>query len=127
MQDILFFLMRLGFTFLALLILKIVELGQRAYNSHNVIDMPLHAVKIGIRVATSWIFNETINAQRYQTLLLKRFIINQGNDAEVTNYDFQQDSASAHTAGTIIKYLRVLPDWSIIVGLWPIAWLDFSW
>jgi hypothetical protein len=48
-----FFLMRLGFTFLALLILKIVELGQRAYNSHNVIDMPLHAVKIGIRVATS--------------------------------------------------------------------------
>jgi hypothetical protein len=54
MLDILFFfLMRLGFTFLASLILKIVELGQRAYNPHNVIDMPLHAVKIGIWVATS--------------------------------------------------------------------------
>lgn len=88
--------------------------------------MPLHPVKIGVWVAMSRqriigpiFFQETINAQRYQTILLESFI-NQLDDIELTSGYFQQDSATAHTAQITINYLhQFFPDRLISVGLWP--------
>jgi hypothetical protein len=72
----------------------------------------MHEIKLGIwvtksrrRITCPVFFNESINVQEYQRLLLERFI-NQVDYVEPTNCYFQQDSTTAYTAP--INYLKEL-------------------
>jgi hypothetical protein len=96
------------------------------HNPHNIIQVPLHPLKIGVWVAMSRrriigpiFFHETINAERYRRLLVDPFL-NQLDDIELTNGYYQQDSATAHTARATINYLEeFFPGRLISSGLWP--------
>ena len=95
-------------------------------NPYNFDEKDLHPLKIGIWIAISRrriigtiFFNETINAERYQTAILTEFI-NQLHDDEISKGYFQQDGATAYTARTTIDYLQQCYGNRIISqGLWP--------
>lgn len=95
-------------------------------NPHVIEAAPLHPLKVGVWVAMSRrriigpiFFYDTINAERYQTLLLQPFI-DQLHDDELTGGYFQQDSATAHTAHTSIQFLeQFFPGRLISRGIWP--------
>ena len=60
-----------------------------------------------------------MNAERYQTVILTKFI-NQLHDDEIMRGYFQQDGVTAHTAQTTIEFLQQSYGNRIISqGLWP--------
>lgn len=95
-------------------------------NPHTYIETSLHPLKIGVWVAISRrriigpiFFRETINAQRYQTLILEHFL-EQVHDDELQHGYFQQDGATAHTARASLEFLREFYDDRLVSqGLWP--------
>lgn len=95
-------------------------------NPHAFVETSLHPLKIGVWVAMSRrriigpiIFHQTINAERYRELILNPFI-NQLEGNEILHGHFQQDGATAHTAGVTLRYLeQVFPERLISRGLWP--------
>jgi hypothetical protein len=98
--------MRLGFTFL------VNSQNDRAWSTYNPQNVQMHEIKLGIwvtksrrRIICPVFFNESINVQEFQRLLLERFI-NLVNYVEPTNCYFQQDSTTAYTAP--INYLKEL-------------------
>lgn len=81
-------------------------------NPHNFVETSLHPIKIGVWVAMSRrriigpiFFHETINADRYQRLILQPFMDQLHDDEQTLGY-FQQDGATAHTARTTIQFLQ---------------------
>ena len=95
-------------------------------NPHNIHEVPLHDVKIGVWCAISGrriigpiFYDGTINAQRYVDLILQPFF------AEVTEEErdhayFMQDNATAHTAHISMREIvDVFEDRIVSRGLWP--------
>lgn len=97
-----------------------------AENPHVFIETDLHPIKVGVWVGISRrriigpiFFNETINAERYRTLILDEFLNQVHDDEQIMGY-FQQDGATPHTALVTINYLREFYDNRLIsTGLWP--------
>lgn len=95
-------------------------------NPHEVIEVPLHSLKVGIwigisrrRIVGPIFFNDTINGERYRTNILQEFFQLADQD-EIAHGYFQQDGAPAHTAGETMEFLRqVYGDRVISQGLWP--------
>lgn len=95
-------------------------------NPHTMIETDLHPIKVGVWVAISRrriigpiFFEETINAERYRTLILAEFLRQLHDDELQTGY-FQQDGATAHTANTTLNYLREFyGDRLISKNVWP--------
>jgi hypothetical protein len=79
--------------------------SDRTWSAYNPQNVQMHEIKLDIWVTKSGFFNETINVQEKQRLLLERFI-NQVDYVEPTNRYFQQDSTTAYTAP--INYLKEL-------------------
>jgi hypothetical protein len=74
-----------------------------AYNPHNFIGVPLHPIQL-VPKANYWSHLKSINIQRYQKLLLEP-LMDQLDHVELTNDYFQQNLATAHTAGMAINFL----------------------
>lgn len=95
-------------------------------NPHNYSETSLHPIKVGIWVAISRrriigpiFFHDTINAERYRTNILEPFFANLHDDELQLGY-FQQDGATAHTAGGTIRYIQEFyGDRIISRGVWP--------
>lgn len=95
-------------------------------NPHEFVETELHPLKVGIWIAMSRrriigpiFFNETINGERYRTIILQQFF-EQLLDDEIQYGYFQQDGATAHTARPSLRYIQEFYDDRIISqGLWP--------
>lgn len=97
-----------------------------AENPHTFVETSLHPVKVGVwtaisrrRIVGPIFFYETINAERYRTLILEPFL-EQLHDDELQVGYFQQDGATAHTARATIQFLEQFYGNRLIsAGLWP--------
>ncbi|KAJ4432161.1 hypothetical protein ANN_20777 [Periplaneta americana] len=97
-----------------------------ANNPYEFIETPLHAEKIGVwaamsrrRITGPIFFDETVNATVYREQLLQKFF-EEVHDDELQKRYFQQDGATAHTAGSTINFLEEFYDTRLIsTGLWP--------
>ncbi|KAJ3663138.1 hypothetical protein Zmor_007447 [Zophobas morio] len=95
-------------------------------NPHIFVETSLHPIKVGVWVAISRrriigpiFFHDTVNADRYRTNILLPFF-EQLHDDECQYGYFQQDGATAHTAGSTLRFLQEVYDDRIISqGLWP--------
>lgn len=95
-------------------------------NPHEFHQVPLYDQKVGVWCAISRMriigpifFNETINAERYRTLILEPFIAHL-TEREIMESWFQQDGATAHTATTTLNYLEsIFANRIISSGIWP--------
>lgn len=107
-------------------------------NPHNIIEVPLHPVKVGIWLAVSRrriigpiFFHNTINGQRYRQQLLEPFL-EQVHPEEFEGGFFQQDGATAHTTQQNLGFLEeFFPGRVVSRGTWParspdLNALDFS-
>lgn len=81
-------------------------------NPHVFIETDMHPIKIGVwcaisrrRIIGPIFFHDTINAERYRTLLLEPFIRQLDDNERQFGY-FQQDGATAHTAHATIEFLQ---------------------
>ena len=95
-------------------------------NPHALHETPLHDMKIGVwcalsrkRIIGPIFFEETINADRYKSLILEPFIA-ELDESEIQCAWFQQDGATAHTAKKTLAFLEeFFADRIISKGLWP--------
>lgn len=95
-------------------------------NPHVYVETNMHPIKVGVwcamsrtRIIGPIFFHDTINAQRYRTLILEPFLA-QLNDNEIQFGYFQQDGATAHTANNTIEFLEgTFHDRLISKNRWP--------
>ena len=95
-------------------------------NPYQFIETPLHPEKIGVWAAISprrnigpIFFHETVKATLYKDQFLQTFLEDVHDDELQEGY-FQQDGATAHTAGSTIDFLEEFYDTRLISrGLWP--------
>jgi hypothetical protein len=74
----------------------------RTWSAYNP-GVPLHPIHL-VSKANYWSHLKSINIERYQKLLLEP-LMDQLDYVELTNDYFQQNLATAHTAGMAINFL----------------------
>ena len=102
-------------------------------NPHEIQEIPLHCEKVGVWVAISRrrivgpiFFNDTVNSERYCSVILQPFIAQLSDQERQIGY-FQQDGATAHTANNTMRCLQnVFGRRLISKGLWPPRSPDLS-
>jgi inhibitor of nuclear factor kappa-B kinase subunit alpha len=94
---------------------------------HCFTERPLHSEKLTVWCAMSshgvigpYVFKETVNSQRYLSLLKNKFVPALRKKTEnMQNVWFMQDGATAHTSNTVLEYLHEIFGDKVISRRYP--------
>lgn len=103
---------------------------------HEFAELPLHSEKVTVWCAISghgiigpFFFSDTVNGERYLTLLRRKFVPALRRNNSIEDQYFMQDGAPPHTANDVLDYLedvfgervisRRYPDYKKVGRNWP--------